>query len=127
MAADVISRQATIDRIKHHKAYMEEHNDTGESLDIYLQAHDHICEIISMLPSAQQWVPCEERLPEKPYGCLVTVWDENPMTGEMFENLLPYFVGWDGEQWNDYDGQQCPFEVIAWQYLPKPYTEGDHT
>ena len=61
------------------------------------------------------WIPVEQALPEEPFGCLVTVWDEEPMTGEMFENLLPYFVGWDGEQWNDGDGQQCPFE------LPEPF------
>lgn len=67
------------------------------------------------------WIPVEQALPGEPFGCLVTVWDEEPMTGEMFENLLPYFVGWDGEQWNDGDGQQCPFEVIAWMPLPEPY------
>ena len=67
------------------------------------------------------WIPVEQALPEEPFGCLVTVWDEEPMTGEMFENLLPYFVGWDGEQWNDGDGQQCPFEVIAWMPLPEPF------
>ena len=71
-----------------------------------------------------QWIPTSERLPEEPYGCLVTVWDSTPTgEGDDFENLLPYFVGWDGEQWNDGDGQQCPFEVIAWQYLPEPYNE----
>lgn len=69
------------------------------------------------------WIPVEQALPEEPFGCLVTVWDEEPMTGEMFENLLPYFVGYDGEQWNDGDGQQCPFEVIAWMPLPEHYKE----
>ena len=72
-------------------------------------------------PTVNQWIPCSEKMPEKPYGCLVTVWDEEPMTGQMFESLLPYFVGWDGEQWNDAEGMQCPFEVIAWMPLPEPY------
>ena len=67
------------------------------------------------------WIPCSERLPEEPFGCLVTVWDTNPVTMDEFENILPYFVGWDGEQWNDADGEQCPFEVIAWMPLPEPY------
>lgn len=67
------------------------------------------------------WIPCSERLPEAPFGCLVTVEDEEPMTGALFPNLLPYFVGWDGEQWNDADGEQCPFEVLAWMPLPDPY------
>ena len=69
------------------------------------------------------WIPVTERLPEEPFGCLVTVWDTNPITMEEFENILPYFVGWDGEQWNDDDGEQCPFEVIAWWGLPEPYKE----
>lgn len=69
----------------------------------------------------QRWIPVTERLPEEPYGCLVTIEDEEPMTGQMFECILPYFVGWDGERWNDSDGEQCPLEVIAWMPLPEPY------
>jgi len=69
----------------------------------------------------QRWIPCSERMPEQPYGCLVTVEDEEPMTGQMFETILPYHVGWDGERWNDSEGEQCPFEVIAWMPLPEPY------
>ena len=72
-----------------------------------------------------RWIPVTDRLPEKPYGCLVTVWDTDPVTMDDVENLLPYFVGWDGEQWNDADGYQCPFEVVAWMPLPEPYKEGD--
>ena len=67
------------------------------------------------------WIPVTERLPEEPFGCFVTVMDTNPITMEEFENILPYFVGWDGEQWNDADGEQCPFEVLAWWRLPEPY------
>lgn len=77
-----------------------------------------------MQPKAEpRWIPVTERLPEKPFGCLVTIWDTNPITMDEFENILPYFVGWDGSQWNDADGEQCPFEVIAWMPLPEPYRE----
>ena len=84
--------------------------------DMYIEAAmDNVPTVEPM-----RWIPVTERLPEKPYGCLVTVWDDNAY-GEPFENILPYFVGYDGEQWNDYDGIECPFEIIAWMPLPEPY------
>ena len=79
---------------------------------------DAVHAVIDALP---HWIPVTERLPEEPFGCLVTVWDTNPITMEEFENILPYFVGWDGERWNDADGEQCPFEVLAWMPLPEPF------
>lgn len=71
------------------------------------------------------WIPCSERLPEESFGCLVTVMDCEPSTQTDFENILPYFVGYDGHRWNDADGEEIPFEVIAWQPLPEPYKESD--
>ena len=71
------------------------------------------------------WIPCSERLPEEPFGCLVTVIDCEPVTQTDFESILPYFVGYDGESWNDEDGNEIPFEVIAWQPLPEPFKESD--
>ena len=67
------------------------------------------------------WIPCSERLPDEAFGCLVTVMDCNPSTQTEFENILPYFVGYDGETWNDADGEEIQFEVIAWQPIPEPY------
>lgn len=51
----------------------------------------------------------------------MTIIDTNPVTLEDFENILPYHVGYDGETWNDADGEEVPFEVIAWRQLPEPY------
>ena len=67
------------------------------------------------------WIACSERLPEEPFGCLVTVMDCEPSTQTDFENILPYFVGYDGHSWNDEDGEEIPFEGIAWMPLPEPY------
>lgn len=64
------------------------------------------------------WIPVTERLPEEPYGCLLVVWDSPQNGGDDFLNYLPYFAGWDGEQWNDADGEQVPFEVVYWRPLP---------
>lgn len=106
--------------------YLDEHLHpivSPEHWNVYSELHDMISRLLSAQPETK-WIPCSEGLPKKPYGCLVTVWDTNPITMDEFENILPYFVGWDGEQWNDADGEQCPFEVIAWKPLPKPYREG---
>lgn len=67
------------------------------------------------------WIACSEMMPEEAFGCLVTVMDCDTVTNTDFENILPYFVGYDGESWNDADGEEIPFEVIAWQPLPEPY------
>ena len=69
------------------------------------------------------WIPCSVRLPDEAFGCLVTVMDCEPSTQTDFENILPYFVGYDGETWNDADGEEIPFEVIAWRKLPTPYKQ----
>lgn len=127
---DLISRQAALDALK--DMYQAAEKWGQEASDYIVKARTELCMVsliemkmrIEKLPSAQQeqrWIPVSERLPEEPYGCLVTVWDTEPMTGAEFENILPYFVGWDGEQWNDGEGEQCPFEVIAWLPLPTVY------
>ena len=71
------------------------------------------------LKEAQRWVPVSERLPEEPYGCLLIV-EEDDHGGEPRKVLLPYFAGYDGDGWNDGDGQRVPFEVTHWQPLPQP-------
>ena len=70
-----------------------------------------------------KWIPVSERLPEEAFGCLVTVVDYNPFTGDSFPNLLPFFVGCDDGRWYDYDGEEIPYTVLAWIQLPKPYKE----
>ncbi len=66
-----------------------------------------------------RWIPVTERLPEGPYGCLLIVWDSPSDGGDDFLNYLTYFAGWDGEQWNDDNGIQVPFEVAYWMPLPQ--------
>ena len=118
---DLISRHEAIKAICEDGTWLESQGCTEITV---AERKQRDADIIGELPSAQpepHWIPCSERLPEKPYGCLVTVWDTDLITMDEFENILPYFVGWDGEQWNDADGEQCQFEVIAWMPLPKPY------
>ena len=65
------------------------------------------------------WILCSERLPEEPYGCLVTVHWDDPYSGE-YDQIYHEIVGYDGEGWNDVDGWTLPYEVIAWMPLPEP-------
>lgn len=96
--------------------------DTIEALSAKLQA-------ANMERTAEDcggWIYCGdgENLPAEPSACIVTVIDTEPMTQTDFESILPYHVGYGGKQWNDIEGNQIPFEVIAWMYAPKePYHE----
>lgn len=84
-----------------------------------------VAEILEQEEKTGGWIPVSDRLPEEAYGCLVTVMDYEPSTQTDFENILPYFVGYDGHGWNDADGEKIPFDVIAWMPLPDPYRESE--
>ena len=96
-----------------------------ESIIVDDDAGHRAVEIIEQMAKEYNggWIACSERLPEEAFGCLVTVMDCEPSTQTDFENILPYFVGYDGSSWNDADGNVIPFEVVAWQPLPAPFRE----
>ena len=73
-----------------------------------------------------EWITVNEGLPDDAFGCLVTIMDTDRRTQEEYEYVLHYAVGYDGETWNDCDGEVIPYEVIAWQPLPKPYKEAEN-
>lgn len=83
----------------------------------YTQALDMAIKSLEQKP---RWILVSEGLPEEPYGCLVTV-EVDDRFGEPQRVIYPEFVGYDGDTWNMSEGIPIPFEVIAWQPLPKPY------
>ena len=101
--------------------------DCGIGMDCSICVMDKAKQIVQEVAEEYNggWIPCSERLPDDAFGCLVTVIDCEPSTQTDFENILPYFVGYDGYSWNDADGNVIPFEVIAWQPLPEPFKECD--
>ena len=70
-----------------------------------------------------EWIPCSERMPEEPFGCIISVHTDHPYCGE--GDIVYGVYGWDGETWNDSDGNPVEWtrfeEVTAWMPLPEPY------
>ena len=73
--------------------------------------------IIDEQPQANEWIPCSERLPEKPKFC-----DKGYLVQEKHVRE-PFSAYWDGSKWFDIDGEVID-EILAWQPLPEPYKEG---
>lgn len=65
-----------------------------------------------------KWIPCSERLPEKP----VVGEDCYLIQAQYVEQ--PFTAYWDGCKWTD-DTYTCIISVIAWMPLPEPYREND--
>lgn len=101
--------------------YIKELQKTYASMD------KKVSEAVDMAIEALKidWTPVSVGLPKEPYGCFVTVEDSffNGYDWDDSEYLLPYFVGYDGESWNDADGKTLQLEVLAWIPAPDPYKE----
>ena len=98
---DLISKQAVRLIESDSDAYPEVWNESYEK---------GFCDAINRvidLPSAQQWIPCSERMPEE-IGSY-PVWTA-PGFGNHFSTSY-----WDGKEWT--------LRVVAWMPLPEPYKE----
>lgn len=60
------------------------------------------------------WIPVEERLPEKP------VFGEDSYIVQQERVINPYSAYWNGENWIDSYDEQIK-GVVAWQPLPESY------
>lgn len=63
-----------------------------------------------------KWIPCSERLPEKP----VVGEDCYLIQAQYVEQ--PFVAYWDGRNWTD-ECYEIAKHVIAWMPLPEPYRE----
>lgn len=95
-------------------------NDTANSwIHAYKEVIKKIesCESMSDTDSVYRWIPCGERLPEKP------VIGEDGYLIQVSRVAQPFSAYWDGFQWIDAEDKVlCP---IAWMPLPEPYREAD--
>ena len=76
------------------------------------------------LPSAQQWIPCSERLPEHPENddyYLVTIQCEHY---DGWDDYVTGFAEWTKHGWDELSCYIGQIKVVAWMPIPEPY-EGD--
>ena len=109
MSEDLISRQAAIDAIKREGCA---NCDSYNGVRCRVCQYQNCMDIIEELPSAQQWIPCSERLPDKDGRYLTT----NSRIGE-------WIVDWN--IWHNEPKPSWLYNqgVIAWMPLPEPYEE----
>lgn len=98
--ADVISRQAAIDEVNRLAEFF------WEKWHEYAPSTIAVTDALKEIPSAQQWIPCSERMPEQ-NGKYLVVGRQKAI------NILKF----DGGRWYGKWG------VVAWMPLPEPYKE----
>lgn len=104
----------------------------------YAQGWKACIDWIKTLPSAQQWIPCSERLPSDEerkewidmhldgigylYPCLVTRYSSiNPERTKNNPYVAKHYF--DGEDFLNAGEEVCSEYIIAWMPLPEPYKE----
>ena len=78
---------------------------------------DPAVKALKTLPSAQQWIPVTERLPDSFGDYLVSVKSIGWNYEEYVVNDIAY--------WDSSEGFHKADEVVAWMPLPEPYKEED--
>ena len=106
---DLISRQAVLEATSTTLKITGKEN--AEAVYGYIKK---LCDDIKALPSAQQWIPCSERLPEEDGTYFVSgVWEN----GDVEVGQLQYIA--DENRFSNV----IYFNVDAWMPLPEPYRE----
>ena len=126
---DLISRAAVVDTIEGvdwyhqnqhgemvHGANPDEHQAWYKAEDIY--------KAIESVPSAQQWIPCSERLPSFDFtDVLVCMHDVQHGCEDKYYIASAYVVRGHWEMTLNVDTSDL--EIVAWMPLPKPWKGGE--
>ena len=103
--SDLISRQAATKLFENMVS-----DATSHGISPLRLSPDYVISGIEALPSAQQWIPCSERLPQTGTNVLVSYKDNDEPIGVIY-GARPYL--WEGDT----------YTPIAWMPLPEPYKE----
>lgn len=118
--SDPIDRQVAIDAAL---TYLVEY--CGAAFDEDMQRM--LKERLDSLPSAQRWIPCEERLPYAECGESDTV-----LTTCGYRDVEDTSVRWirllyfNGGNWCYPTGETYEAKVYAWMFLPEPWKGEDN-
>lgn len=119
-SGDLISRESVVDAIEHYINEIYKIPMGTVFKNGVLDGYCRIRSIVNGLPSANQWIPCSERLPQTNVSILYCT-----NTGAVGEGR---YEGYNGlhSVWKMYAicGTHWDGEVIAWMPLPTPY-KGD--
>lgn len=123
---DLISRQTLLEeKFAYIECMLQENKD--KHYDIYKKGwNDAIDTIYKNAPSAQQWIPCEERLPEIEVFALVTLQHFNGEIDVVIAKVVKAYLSKE-LAWESDDGEWTwgIKHGIAWMPLPKPYKESE--
>jgi hypothetical protein len=117
MQNDLIYRQAAIDAMDDIANFV-----CVKDEDYILQ--EEAIDNLKQLPSAQQWIPCSERLPEEKQDVLLLM-PQNMVVG-FWEDVLSdggrtWYANSGNGYFTDMDVLYGYDDPIAWMPLPKPY------
>ena len=112
--SDLINRQDAIDAINTWPKFGCDERcrlvPCHEGLEPYVHLRDVVTAIIN-LPSAQQWIPCSEKLPEKQGFYLTTV--------NWYGHLSRSIKHFNGKDFLNLITEED--HITAWMPLPEPY------
>lgn len=89
-------------------------------------------EMLDNEPTANQWIPCSERLPKIPDSCIKEGFHRVEVIATIKDSDVPVQLVWfdieNNEFYDDWDWFASRFkkeDILAWQPLPQPFKEVD--